>query len=87
MRTVLIIKREDENQTVQAVQVLPMEVKESISEYILSSEEFIHCINVANGLTDTNIDGEYSVSKEFKELAEEIMDCITSGEYFIVKGY
>ena len=87
MKTVLIIKKEDNAQTLQSVQILPMEVKESMAEYILSAEEFLHCINVANNLSETNIDGEYSVSQEFKELAEDVMDCITCGEYFIVKGY
>ena len=87
MKTVLIIKREHEAQTYESVRVLPMEVLESMSEYVLSSEEFLHCINIANDLTEKNIDGEYKCSKEFKELAEEVMDCITCGEYFVVKGY
>ena len=87
MKSVLIIKKEHEAQTYESVRVLPMEVLESMSEYILSAEEFLHCINVANGLTEKNIDGEYRVSQEFKELAEEVMDCLTCGEYFVVKGY
>ena len=87
MKTILIIKKEHEAQTYESVRVLPLEVLESMSDYILSTEEFLHCINVANGLTEKNINGVYRVSQEFKELAEDVMNCITCGEYFIVKGY
>ena len=85
MDLILIIPKEETEQTLESVLALPYEIQESLSEYILTSEEFIHCINVANGLTDRNMRGEYRVSKEFKEMAEDVMDCITCGSYFVIR--
>lgn len=82
-KVIYIIKREAQEQTKETVDVLPIEVKEHVAEYILTIAEFIHCINVANGTTVMNIAGEYAVSQEFREMAEDVMDCITSGEYII----
>lgn len=82
--TVYIIKKESEAQTLESVKVLSADVKADISERVLTLAEFIHCINVANGLSDKNIDGEYKVSQEYRELAEEVMDYMTCGEYFIL---
>lgn len=82
--TVYIIKKESEEQTLESLKVLPVDIKADLSERVLTLEEFIHCINVANGLSDRNIAGEYKVSKEYEELSEEVMDYMTCGEYFIV---
>ena len=82
-KVIYIIKREAQEQTKETVDVLTTEVKEHLAEYILTIAEFIHCINVANGTTVMNIAGEYAVSQEFREMAEDVMDCITSGEYII----
>lgn len=83
METVYIIKREAQEQTKETVDVLNVEVKEHIAEYTLPLAEFIHCINVANGTTFMNLDGEYPVSQEFREMAEDVMDCVTCGDYII----
>ena len=82
--TVYIIKKESEAQTLESVKVLSADIKANISERVLTLAEFIHCINITNGLSDKNIDGEYKVSQEYRELAEEVMDYMTCGEYFIL---
>lgn len=82
--TIYIVKKESEAQTLESVKVLSADVKAEISERVLTLEEFTHCINVANGLSDRNIVGDYGVSQEYRELAEEVMDYMTCGEYFIL---
>ena len=84
---ILIIPKDETEQTLESVLALPYEIQENLSEYCLTLEEFIHCINVANGLTDRNMDGEYKVSKEFIEMAEDVMDSITCGSYFVIKQH
>ncbi len=85
MDLILIIPKEEAEQTLESILALPYDIQESLSEYCLTLEEFIHCINVANGLTDRNISGEYKVSKEFIELAEDVMDCLTCGSYYVIR--
>ena len=85
MQVICLVKREDTAQTLESVNNLPDEVILKLADYTLTLPEFIHCMNIANELTDRNLNGECRISKEFKELAEEVMDCITCGEYFVVR--
>ena len=78
MDLILIIPKEETEQTLESVLALPYEIQENLSEYCLTIEEFIRCINVANGL-------EQVKHEPYKEMAEEVMDCITCGGYFVVR--
>lgn len=75
---ILIIPKEETEQTLESVLALPFEIQESLSDYCMTTEEFIRCINVANGL-------EQVKHEPYKEMAEDVMDCITCGSYFIIQ--
>ncbi len=68
---ILIIPKEDENQTLESVTALPLKVQVSLALYVLNTEELCTLLNVYKNLTNLN---DWKKAGSYKAIYEALID-------------